>query len=317
MDRSNRASMLSPGCWRCERPGSGARARRRRARPGAVRPYRIDIHHHFAPPAWVTAVKGRPLLQPANTTWTPAKSIEDMDRGGVAAAMVSITNPGLWFGDAPMTRTPGARLQRLRRRRSCATIRRDSACLRRCRCPTWTARCAKSSTRSTRSRPTASASSRATATGGSGHADVPAGDGGAAPPPRRGARASDGRQLLPQSRVRAGRGAGQPRVRHRHHARHHRRGLQRRRGAVSRTSASSGRTRAGRRRSSPSRIDGASRGAKERMPAGFMAHAEDVLSTTWPAPRMPARSRRCCSSCRRRRCSSAPISRPAAPRRTT
>jgi len=69
-----------------------------------ARPYRIDIHHHFAPPAWVTAVKGRPLLQPANTTWTPAKSIEDMDRGGVAAAMVSITNPGLWFGDAPMTR---------------------------------------------------------------------------------------------------------------------------------------------------------------------------------------------------------------------
>lgn len=67
-------------------------------------PFRIDIHHHFAPPAWVTAVRGRPLLQPANTAWTPAKSIEDMDRGGVAAAVVSITNPGLWFGDAPVTR---------------------------------------------------------------------------------------------------------------------------------------------------------------------------------------------------------------------
>src|SRR5215510_5202270 len=48
----------------------------------SARPYRIDIHHHFAPPAWVTEVKGRPLLQPANTTWTPEKSIEDMDRGG-------------------------------------------------------------------------------------------------------------------------------------------------------------------------------------------------------------------------------------------
>ena len=65
---------------------------------------RIDMHHHFAPPAWVTEVKGRPLLQPANTTWTPAKSIEDMDRGGVAAAMVSITNPGVWFGDQAVTR---------------------------------------------------------------------------------------------------------------------------------------------------------------------------------------------------------------------
>jgi 6-methylsalicylate decarboxylase len=88
--------------------GTGAYAALAHATPaqtaGPARPYRIDIHHHFAPPAWVSEVKGRPLLQPANTTWTPARSIEDMDRGGVAAAMVSITNPGLWFGDAPLTR---------------------------------------------------------------------------------------------------------------------------------------------------------------------------------------------------------------------
>jgi predicted TIM-barrel fold metal-dependent hydrolase len=70
----------------------------------SAKPHRIDIHHHFAPPAWVVEVKGRPLLQPANTTWTPEKSIDDMDRGGVAAAVVSITNPGLWFGDAAVTR---------------------------------------------------------------------------------------------------------------------------------------------------------------------------------------------------------------------
>src|SRR5215213_3797949 len=75
------------------------------AQPAAAAgPRRIDVHHHFAPPAWVTEVRGRPLLQPANTTWTPAKSIEDMDHGGVAAAVVSITNPGLWFGDAAGTR---------------------------------------------------------------------------------------------------------------------------------------------------------------------------------------------------------------------
>jgi 6-methylsalicylate decarboxylase len=75
------------------------------AQAGApARPRRIDVHHHFAPPAWVVEVKGRPLLQTANTTWTPARSIEDMDRGGVAAAIVSITNPGLWFGDVAVTR---------------------------------------------------------------------------------------------------------------------------------------------------------------------------------------------------------------------
>ena len=64
---------------------------------------RIDIHHHFAPPAWIADVKGRPLLQPANTTWTPEKSIEDLDRAGSAAAVISITNPGLWFGDNQTT----------------------------------------------------------------------------------------------------------------------------------------------------------------------------------------------------------------------
>ncbi len=24
---------------------------------------RIDVHHHFAPPAWIAEVKGRPMLQ--------------------------------------------------------------------------------------------------------------------------------------------------------------------------------------------------------------------------------------------------------------
>ena len=74
------------------------------AQAAGVAPHRIDIHHHFAPPAWIAEVKGRPLLQPANTRWTPSQSLDDMDRGGVATAVVSITNPGLWFGDAAATR---------------------------------------------------------------------------------------------------------------------------------------------------------------------------------------------------------------------
>jgi len=69
----------------------------------SAKPFRIDIHHHFGPAVWVAEVKGRPLLQPANTTWTPAKSLEDMDRGSVAASVISITNPGLWFGDKAVT----------------------------------------------------------------------------------------------------------------------------------------------------------------------------------------------------------------------
>src|SRR5579862_3149728 len=74
------------------------------AQSPAGTPRLIDIHHHFAPPAWIAEVKGRPMLQTANVNWTPAQSIEDMDRGGVAAAAISITNPGLWFGDRDATR---------------------------------------------------------------------------------------------------------------------------------------------------------------------------------------------------------------------
>jgi 6-methylsalicylate decarboxylase len=90
--------------------GIALAARSPRTVEGAQRPApggnsrRIDMHHHFAPPAWVADVKGRPLLQPANTRWTPEQSIEDMDRGGVTAAVVSITNPGLWFGDPAQSR---------------------------------------------------------------------------------------------------------------------------------------------------------------------------------------------------------------------
>src|SRR4029453_13814079 len=60
----------------------------------------IDVHHHFAPPAWVSEVRGRPLLQPANTAWTPEKSIDDMDRGGGAGRGVRTRNPGVWCGGA-------------------------------------------------------------------------------------------------------------------------------------------------------------------------------------------------------------------------
>lgn len=95
------AAMATAGLAVSRRTGAYADAQ---VRTEPRSPRRIDVHHHFAPPAWVAEARGRPLLQPANTRWTPEQSIEDMDRGGVAAAIVSITNPGIWFGDAVQTR---------------------------------------------------------------------------------------------------------------------------------------------------------------------------------------------------------------------
>jgi predicted TIM-barrel fold metal-dependent hydrolase len=70
----------------------------------ATNPRRIDMHHHFAPPEWMAEVKGRPLLNAANLKWTAELSLADMDKGGVAASILSITNPGIWFGDKEKTR---------------------------------------------------------------------------------------------------------------------------------------------------------------------------------------------------------------------
>lgn len=71
---------------------------------GAQNPRRIDMHHHFAPPEWIAEVTGRPLLNAANLRWTAEQSLADMDTGGVAASILSITNPGIWFGNKDKTR---------------------------------------------------------------------------------------------------------------------------------------------------------------------------------------------------------------------
>jgi predicted TIM-barrel fold metal-dependent hydrolase len=60
---------------------------------------RIDIHHHHAPPGFVKEITARKTGQHALIDWTPAKSIEDMDKAGVITAMTSLAPPGVWYGD--------------------------------------------------------------------------------------------------------------------------------------------------------------------------------------------------------------------------
>jgi 6-methylsalicylate decarboxylase len=86
------ASALLPGGtpW-AQAPGSGVR--------------RIDIHHHFGSPEWVkmTADKRTQGFE----TWqsySPARAIDDMDKGNVETAFMSITTPGIWFGNIDETR---------------------------------------------------------------------------------------------------------------------------------------------------------------------------------------------------------------------
>src|SRR6266851_2799173 len=65
----------------------------------SVRPYRIDTHHHFSAPGFIAAIAARKTNQRPLEQWTPSKSIEDMDKSGVATAMISTSEPSVWFGD--------------------------------------------------------------------------------------------------------------------------------------------------------------------------------------------------------------------------
>ena len=70
---------------------------------GATR--RIDVHHHFANAELIKLMAEKKTS--GWNTWTPyspAKAIEDMDKGGVQASMLSITTPGIWFGAADETK---------------------------------------------------------------------------------------------------------------------------------------------------------------------------------------------------------------------
>ena len=69
----------------------------------------IDVHHHFVSPAFLKTLQSKQGHKTEGLTsyfplglWTnysPAKDLDSMDKQGVATAMLSVTSPGVWFGD--------------------------------------------------------------------------------------------------------------------------------------------------------------------------------------------------------------------------
>ena len=105
---------------------------------------RIDVHHHFASPAFISMMRekqtqGFQVWQ----SYTPARAIEDMDRGSVALSLLSITTPGIWFGDRDETKRL-ARQENEYGARLVADHPRGSGSWPSCRCLMWTPACAKS-----------------------------------------------------------------------------------------------------------------------------------------------------------------------------
>src|SRR5215210_3076388 len=66
----------------------------------------IDVHHHFIPPFYLDENRERIAksrggsLSEAWLGWSPQRSLDAMDQHGVRRAMLSMSTPGVWFGDA-------------------------------------------------------------------------------------------------------------------------------------------------------------------------------------------------------------------------
>jgi predicted TIM-barrel fold metal-dependent hydrolase len=63
---------------------------------------RINVHHHFLPPAYMKAVEDRLAMgrgRQRSASWSPASDVEQMDAAGISIAIGSVSIPGIWFGD--------------------------------------------------------------------------------------------------------------------------------------------------------------------------------------------------------------------------
>jgi 6-methylsalicylate decarboxylase len=81
------------------------------AAAAAAKGRRVDVHYHFFPPdyleplaAWNKQQGVAPGLQKPQQEWSVAGAVADMDQGGVATGILSISTPGVWFGDQEQAR---------------------------------------------------------------------------------------------------------------------------------------------------------------------------------------------------------------------
>ena len=68
----------------------------------------IDTHHHLYPPQYLkryaSAVQGVSPGFPQVTDWTVEQSLQQMDQNKISKAILSISTPGIWFGDPAAAR---------------------------------------------------------------------------------------------------------------------------------------------------------------------------------------------------------------------
>ena len=86
------AALAAPATFAATpKPAKGAKRRR------------IDVHHHLLPKSYVDAIVSRRAGEPPRP-WSPAQSLEDMDKNDIATSVLSAIQPGVWFGDVELGR---------------------------------------------------------------------------------------------------------------------------------------------------------------------------------------------------------------------
>jgi predicted TIM-barrel fold metal-dependent hydrolase len=71
---------------------------------GAAGLFRIDTHTHFSIPKLYDLASAGGVQQATLKDWTPAKMLQQMEEGGVATSIMSISDPGVHFGDSSAAR---------------------------------------------------------------------------------------------------------------------------------------------------------------------------------------------------------------------
>ena len=65
---------------------------------------RVDIHHHLFSPAYIAELVKANQAPPIVRGWSVARTLEDMEKAGVATAILSVTTPQVSFTDAANAR---------------------------------------------------------------------------------------------------------------------------------------------------------------------------------------------------------------------
>lgn len=73
-----------------------------------MNPHKIDVHQHVFPPRYLAELERMGVEEEgggiAFPHWSAEAAIETMDRFGIQAGIVSVSSPGVWFGDAAAAR---------------------------------------------------------------------------------------------------------------------------------------------------------------------------------------------------------------------